>query len=195
MSLGDISRERFFSILAGVLFVSVATALSWAVGGSDNIQIFEKFIRPFTIAAAGFGTGHYLGTGIKKNEPKSDLALGFFIGVFFESIALTLNESIGLLPYPALTVLAAFLPISLHFSSVIPEEQTFTRILNLFAGPITTVFLVVSSMAKFLLQNSSTLSLVTLDIVAILSLTIFATLFVLSYFEFKSRGGRPRSGR
>lgn len=153
-------RDRSLLIVAGFLFVLITTILAMIIEatGSGN-QIFDQYVRPFTLAAAGLGTGHYLGRSMREqNSIHIHFAVGFFIGIFIESIAFTFNQGVvigntnAILPYPSLAVTAALFALVLHLSPAIPNDDNFTQIMGIFAGPIVTGFLILSSVVEFIIS-------------------------------------------
>jgi hypothetical protein len=86
------------------------------------------------------------------------IAAGFFIGIFIESILFTIEEGVTigeagyLLPYPAIVVITALFALIIHLSPAIPNDEDITEIMNLFGGPATTGFLMLSTVTEFVLS-------------------------------------------
>ena len=161
MSEKDLSiSDRILLIVGGFLLVLVATVIGIAIQGTvSETQLFNQYVQPFTLAAAGLGTGHYSGRALREqNDIQVNFATGFFIGIFTQSIFFTLEEGISLgeigilLPYPAIVIITALFALIMHLSPAIPNDEDFTKVMTVFAGPITTAFLISSSIVKFLLS-------------------------------------------
>ncbi|WP_256402612.1 hypothetical protein [Halorubrum salinum] len=152
--------DRVLLIVGGFLLVLVATVIGIAIQGTvSETQLFNQYIQPFTLAAAGLGTGHYIGRSLREqNSIHINFATGFFIGIFSQSIFFTFEQGVSLgeigilLPYPVIVIITALFALVMHLSPAIPNDEDFTKIMTVFAGPATTAFLVISSILKFLLS-------------------------------------------
>ena len=171
---------RALSVAAGFLFVLSVTLVSTFVGASASpTPLFEQFVRPFTVAAAGLGTGHYLGKAIRNNNSvRTDLAVGFFLAIFFEAVYFTHQSTVQAIPYPAVSVVPALFALVIHLSPVLPQDDEIGSILKIFAGPVTTTFLVIATIFEFVLSYSTGLmgiiknGLIVLGIFAIVTLSM-----------------------
>jgi hypothetical protein len=184
MSAKNSGANRFLSIASGFLFVMTATAIAWAVNGQSSSEFFDMFVRPFTLAAAGLGTGHYLGRALRsKNTPRYDFMLGFFAGIFTESVIFTLGESIGLLPYPAIVFVSAGFTFITHISPLIPNDDDISEIISIFCGPITTGFLLMATVTEFLISINLSNYLTDIEMVVLAILGLGGFYIVMSSIE------------
>jgi len=173
--------DRALLIFAGFLAVLGATVIGLAVQGTvTETQLFDQYARPFTLAAAGLGTGHYLGRSTReKDSIHIHFATGFFLGIFIESIFFTFEQGVTigevgfLLPYPAVVIITALFAFIMQLSPAIPNDEDFTQVMNVFAGPVTTGFLILSSIVKFILSLELASGLI--EIVGIGFVVIFMT--------------------
>lgn len=147
-------RDRGLTVLGGFLFILLVTLIAVILDAeTSTVPLFDTFVRPFTLAAAGIGTGHYLGRAIREDDNiRMHVALGFFLGIFLVSIYYTAGESVVNIPYPALVVISALFAIVMHYSPVIPKDEGITEIMHVFGGPVTTGFLVIASGTKFIVS-------------------------------------------
>lgn len=161
MTKNDLSvSERVLLIVGGFLFVLMTTVIAIAVKASGpEHQLFNQYIRPFTLAAAGLGTGHYLGRSMRERSSiHINFAVGFFLGLFLESIMFTIGREMAvgntglLLPYPAVVIVTALFAFIMHLSPAIPNDDDFTWVMRVFAGPVTTGFLILSTIVEFILS-------------------------------------------
>lgn len=147
-------KGRASCVAAGLLFVASVTAVSTAVtAGSSATPLYDQFVRPMTLAAAGLGTGHYLGKSLRNQDSiRTHIAVGFFLGIFIESTYLTISQSFGNFPYPIISVLPAMFAFVLHLSPAVPNDEGITEMVYVYVGPSTTAFLIFASVIEFILS-------------------------------------------
>jgi type IV secretory pathway VirB2 component (pilin) len=146
-------RARVSTVLAGLSLVLLATVIGVAIqGGVGSVELFEQFVRPFTLAAAGIGAGHYLGRSFRDNQnARMHFAFGFFLGLFIEAIYYTRSSTIGPVPLPAVVVLGFTFSIFMHLSPLIPSDDEIQEMMHIFAGPVATSVLLLGTIIKFIL--------------------------------------------
>ncbi|WP_135365884.1 hypothetical protein [Halosimplex halophilum] len=155
MSEDNINRfDRLLSVLAGFFAVATITSVAIAVDASTSeVPLYSNYARPFTLAAAGIGTGHYLGKSIKNRQKyQTHFALGFFFGIFIQSIYYTLDEVVGSIPYPAIVIISALFALIMHISPLLEHSRDMASIMEIFGGWITSIFLIYMSVTKFFLS-------------------------------------------
>ena len=153
-------RDRGLLVFGGFLFVITTTVIAITVQGTaSESQIFNQYVRPFTLAAAGLGTGHYIGRSMREQDTiHVHFATGFFVAIFLESILFTIEQGVPIgrtnliLPYPSVVAVTALFAFVMHISPAIPNDDDFTEIMRIFAGPIVTGFLVLSSIVEFVIS-------------------------------------------
>lgn len=151
------TAEKSVAILAGVLLVLTATFLALALGlNSGETPVYDRYVRPFTLVAAGLGTGHFVGRLLRdQDESRMYFVFGFFAVIFVESVVFTSLTRVNGVPLPVIAVLSASFSLVLQLSPVIPRDDAASLIARVVMEKGAASFLIYASFLKIIFQFSS----------------------------------------
>lgn len=161
---------------AGITLVVFVTALAWAFDVSTSTSpLFNRYVQPTILAAAGVGTGHYLGRAIREYyDGRVLFMVGFFVGIFLYFVAYLVVTEVERLILPIVLVFGTLFAFLVHVSPLVPGDDQITKTMKILGGPITTAFIVVGTVIDLTISygvpvatGASVLTLIVLALAAV----------------------------